>query len=201
MIPASNRRFHLAIERFDQLNSEDPNRIEIDGQSHPKELYHAKAMSRWIDTLYPDASEAVQLAARCQHLCRWEIPRSDYPEGKTAYLKWRNDLKKFHAAKSAEVLQSEGYDEETIDKVKAINLKKGLTNDPEVQAVEDALCLVFLETQFEDYLQQWGTDKTTGILQKTWSKMSPIAHDAALKLPFAEPTVSFLKTTLAATNP
>ena len=201
MLPVSNTRFHQAIERFDKLNAEDPNLVEIGGQSHPKELYHAKAMSRWIEMLYPDASEAVQLAARCQHLCRWEIPRSDYPEGRAAYLKWRNDLKKFHAARSAEVLESVSYDQSIIDRVKTINLKKGLANDPEVQAVEDALCLVFLETQFEDYLQQWGTDKTADILRKTWGKMSAIAQDAALTLPFGESTVSFIKTALSTANP
>ena len=196
MIPISNKRFHLAIERFDQLNREDPNRIKIDGQPHPRELHHAKTMSQWIDRLYPNASEAVQLAARCQHLCRWEIPRSDYPKGRTAYLKWRNDLKKFHAAKSAEVLVSVGYDNATIDKVKAINLKKGLASDPDVQAVEDALCLVFLETQFENYFREWGAEKTVGILQKTWNKMSPIAREAVLQLPFSESTASFIQTTL-----
>lgn len=196
MPPTLNARFRNAIDCFDKLNAEDPNSIEIDGHKHPKELHHAQAMSRWIEALYPNAGEAVQLAARCQHLCRWEIPRSTYPEGRTAYLKWRNALKKFHAEKSAEILQSVGYDEKTIQKVEAINLKKGISSDPDVQAVEDALCMVFLETQLEGYGNEWGEEKTVSILQKTWKKMSQRAQEAALKLPFPDQTRTLIKTAL-----
>lgn len=158
-----SNRFEKAIAQFDALNSADPNQIEVEGKPMPKELHDALAMSRWVDQLYPDASEAVKLAARCQHLCRWEIPRSSFPEGRTAYLKWRNELKKFHAKKSEEVLRSVGYDDNTIETVKTINLKKQLTSNHEVQAIEDALCMVFLETQFESYLDKWEEEKIINI--------------------------------------
>jgi len=178
-------RFEAAIAAFDALNAQDPNSVTNATEKIPKELHDARAMSRWIDTLYPNAPETVKLAARCQHLCRWEIPRSSYPEGRVAYLKWRNDLKCFHADKSEAVLKQLGYDAATVDAVRNINLKKGLGNDPGVQAVEDALCLVFLEFQFESYLGAWEEDKIIKILQKTWGKMSEHAREAALKLPFS----------------
>lgn len=177
-------QFEQAMARFDELNSKDPNQVDIDGVKEPKELYHAKRTSFWLAELYPEADEATRLAARCQHLCRWEIPRKTYPEGRSAYLKWRTDLKKFHASKSAEVLEDIGYDQETIDAVKTINLKKDLKTNPGSQAVEDALCMVFLETQFESYVGKWEDDKMIKILQKTWSKMSSKAQEAALKLKF-----------------
>ena len=191
-----SQRFEKAIARFDELNSADPNIIEVEGKQVAKELHDARAMSRWIEALYPDASEAVKLAARCQHICRWEIPRSSFPEGRTAYLQWRNELKKFHASKSEEVLRSVGYDEQTIETVKRINLKKQLNSDPEVQAVEDALCMVFLETQFESYIDKWEEAKIISILQKTWGKMSGIAHEAALKLPFSNRAVQLIQKAL-----
>lgn len=181
----SDVRFRQAIDAFDRLNGQDPNTVEVDGNAVPKELHDAQAMTRWVERLYPDANEVVQLAARCQHLCRWEVPRSSYPEGRVGYLKWRSDLKQVHADKSAQVLKDVGYDAATIDAVVAVNLKKGLKTNPDVQAIEDALCMVFLELQFESYLDKWAEDKIVVILQKTWAKMSPVAHEAALQLPLS----------------
>jgi len=176
------RRFQDTIAAFDALNALDPNTVEVDGQPMPKELHDALAMTRWVEALYPDASEAVHLAARCQHLCRWEVPRNSYPEGRAGYLKWRADLKKRHSEKSAEVLRAQGYDASLVDSVSAINLKQDLKLNPDVQQIEDALCLVFLENQFEGYLDQWDGEKIIRILQKTWSKMSERGHEAALTL-------------------
>jgi len=190
-------RFQQAIDAFDALNAKDPNTVTVNGESVAKELHDALSMSRWIDQLYPDASEAVLLAARCQHLCRWEMPRKTYPEGRVGYLKWRTDLKKFHSEKSAEVLRAVGYDDALIERVSAINLKQGLKSNLEVQQIEDALCLVFLEEQFEAYIDQWEEDKIIGILQKTWAKMSETAHEAALKLDLSDRALKLVQKALA----
>ncbi len=190
-------RFHKAIAAFDALNAQDPNTVEVYGQPMPKELHDALAMTRWVDALYPEAGEAVHLAARCQHLCRWQVPRNSYPEGRTGYHQWRTDLKKRHAEQSAEVLRSVAYDAATIDAVSAINMKEGLRSNPDVQQIEDALCLVFLEYQFESYLDQWDDEKVIRILQKTWAKMSSIGHEAALRLHYSEPALSLIQRALA----
>lgn len=190
-------RFLATIAAFDALNAEDPNSVEVFGESQPKELHDALAMTRWVETLYPDANEAVHLASRCQHLCRWESPRSHYPEGRAGYYKWRTDLKQFHADKSAAVMHENGYDEAMIDAVRAINLKQDLKSSPDMQQIEDALCLVFLETQFESYLDKWNEDKIVRILQKTWAKMSEPAHDAALKLELSERALGLVQRALA----
>ena len=169
-------RFKETIAAFDALNGQDPHTVEVDGQSIPKELHDAFAMTRWVEALYPKASEAVHLAARCQHLCRWEVPRSSYPEGRVSYLKWRADLKERHAEQSAKVLQGRGYGSEMIDAVAAINLKRGLKSNSDVQQIEDALCLVFLEKQLEGYLGKWEDCKIIRILKKTLGKMAPWTH-------------------------
>lgn len=195
----STERFQRAIEAFDALNARDPNEIiEPNGNSIPRELHDARAMSRWIDTLYPDAPEEVRLAARCQHLCRWEIPRNTYPEGRAGYLKWRNDLKQFHADRSEQVLRELGYEEALILEVRKMNLKSDLSHNANVQAIEDALCLVFLETQLEHYLDQWtDVDKVIRILRKTWGKMSEIARSAALELPLSDRARSLIQQALS----
>lgn len=190
-------RYQETIAAFDALNEQDPHTVEVDEQSMPKELHDALAMTRWVEALYPKASEAVHLAARCQHLCRWEVPRSSYPEGRVSYLQWRADLKKRHAEQSARVLLGRGYGSEMIDAVAAINLKRGLKSNPDVQQIEDALCLVFLEKQLEGYLGKWEDDKIIRILKKTWGKMSERAHKAALNLPMSNHARSLVEHALS----
>ncbi|MGZ0655107.1 DUF4202 domain-containing protein [Coraliomargarita sp. W4R72] len=190
-------RFCETIAAFDSLNSQDPNLIEVNGEAMPKELHDAFAMTRWVETLDANASEAVHLAARCQHLCRWEVPRSSYPEGRQSYLRWRADLKVRHAKKSAEILNSHGYDSAMVDAVSRINMKTGIKSNEEVQLIEDALCLVFLECQFEAYLDKWEDDKIIRILQKTWAKMSDRGHAAALQLKMSDRASALVQQALA----
>ena len=179
-------RFEKAIAGFDRLNAQDPNQRQVDGEAIPYEVFFADCMTEWVGKLDAEASEAVRLAARCQHLCRWEIPRKSYPEGRVGYLTWRKDLKSFHADRSEALLREAGYEDELIDRVRAINLKQGLGRDPEVQIIEDALCLVFLEQQYDDLIAKTDEEKMISILQKTWGKMSEQAQQEALKLSLSE---------------
>ena len=179
---ADPQRFAAAIARFDTANAKDPNLEQIDGQTRPKELVYAERMTDWLARLAPDAPEPVQLAARSQHICRWQIPRSNYPLGLDGYNQWRRTLYKFHADTAAEILKEVGYDNETIERVKTLLQKKRLKLDPDVQLLEDVICLVFLENHFADFSQQHNPDKVVDIVRKTWRKMSPQGHEAALTL-------------------
>ncbi|SRR5579885_455305 len=176
--PRDPQKFEAALRRFDAENARDPHRE--DGQ--PRELLYAQRLEKWVLKLCPQASEPLRLAARCQHLCRWQIPRGAYPMTRAGYLKWRADLKKFHAQKATEILREVGYDEATIRRVQDLNLKKNFPADPECRALEDALCLVFLEFQFADLAARTADDKLINALQKTWAKMSDAARAEALKL-------------------
>jgi hypothetical protein len=180
--PRDPQKFEAALRRFDEENSRDPNREIAGGGSHPRELLYAQRLAGWILRLAPEASEALRLAARCQHICRWESPRENYPMTRAGYLKWRADLKKFHAEKSGAILREVGYDEETIRRVQDLNLKKNFPADAETRTLEDALCLVFLEFQFADLAAKTAEDKTINALQKSWGKMTDAARAEALKL-------------------
>ena len=182
--PRDPRLFEAAIRRFDEENARDPNRETAGGVPHPRELLYARRLTDWILKLCPDATEELRLAARCQHICRWEIPRASYPMDRAGYLKWRAGLKKFHAQKAGEILQEVGYNEETIRRVQELNLKKDFPNDPEGHVLEDALCLVFLEFQFADLAAKTTEDKTVNALKKSWQKMTDSARAEALKLEF-----------------
>lgn len=190
-------RFKEAIERFDSANAEDPNREEVDGEAMPKELVYARRMSARLDAFAPDASEAVRLAARCQHIRRWTIPRSDYPDGRTGYKQWRTTLMKFHAETAADILRGVGYDEDTIERVTTLLRKRRLKRDPDVQILEDVICLVFLEHYFDDFAQKHDDEKLIDILRKTWIKMSPAGHDAAQRLDLSPQLHTLLKKALA----
>jgi hypothetical protein len=182
--PRDAKRFEAALRRFDEENSRDPNREIAGGVSHPRELLFAQRLTGWVLRLCPDASEELRLAACCQHICRWEIRRASYPMVRPGYLKWRADLKIFHARKAGEILHEAGYDEDTIRRVQDLNLKKHFPDDPETRVLEDALCLVFLQFQFAGLAAKTDEGKTINALQKSWQKMSEAARAEALKLEF-----------------
>jgi hypothetical protein len=188
---------HDAYRRFDAANAEDPNTIEVEGQPQPKELVFAKRLSSAVMALDPDASTALRLAARCQHIMRWEMPRSSQPMGRTGYLKWRTLLKKFHAEQSAKILTAAGYDADLIKQVQELNLKKNLKTDRDCQTLEDGLCLVFLEHQFDALIADTEEEKLLGIVRKTWAKMSPHGQQATSKITFSEQGTRVLQQALA----
>lgn len=180
-------RFLNTISEIDVLNDNDPTRVGFDGRDVGYEAFFSSQLFRRTISLKKDASEPLMLAARGQHICRWMIPREDYDRDRAGYLKWRSDLKKFHAQKMAGVLEQFGYDPVTINRVEELNLKKNLSSDPECQTLEDALCLVFLEKQFAQFSERTDEAKMVNILRKTWAKMSEAGQAAALELTMEEP--------------
>lgn len=189
--------FQKAVALFDKANSQDPNTEVFDGVSYPKELLYAERMTEVLSGFAPEASEAVQLAARCQHICRWEIPRDSYEMNRTGYLLWRQELKKFHAKKASEILSTAGYDSETIEKVAFLLLKKQLKRNEETQLLEDVICLVFLQYYFEPFAVKYEEEKLIDIVQKTWRKMSEAGHKAALQLSYSEDSLALIQKALA----
>ena len=188
----SEDRLARAVGAIDAANAEDPFTLTYDGRVRPKELLHAELMTEWVQRLDPAADDAQLIAARAHHLRRWSSPRTDYPEGRAGYLRWRADLKKRHATETAEILEACGYDAETIDRVQHIIRKEDLRNDPQVQTHEDALCLVFLQTQVDPVAAQLGEDKAVDVLRKTLVKMSDAGIAAALALPLSPGAAALL---------
>ena len=185
--------FHQAIQAFEQANAQDPNRVRVEGQEYPRELWYARELKRWVLRLQPDASETLRLAAYCQHLERWKIPQNDFPAGRVGYLNWRKKLAQYHASRAEEILQAVGYPAETIQRVRELNLKQDIKHDPETQVLEDALCLVFLESQFCEFAERTENAKLVEIVRKTWKKMSSKGRDTALQLKLDAATRSLIE--------
>ena len=192
----ATEQFQQAIHLFDQANALDPNKEIFEEKEFPKELLYGQRMTEMLSSFEPEASEAVQLAARCQHICRWEIPRDSYEMNRTGYLLWRTELKKFHAQKAGEILSSVGYDQETIEKVSFLLQKKQLKRNEETQLVEDVICLVFLQFYYDPFIEKHSEEKIVDIVQKTWKKMSEKGHDAALQLSYSEKGLALVKKAL-----
>ncbi len=189
---AAGKRLSAALAAIDAANADDPHTIVIDGAARPKELAHAELMTEWVQRLNPDADDAQLMAARAHHLRRWALPRSDYPEGRAGYLRWRTAQAKRHAAEVAEIVTAVGYDDDFAADVSAIVAKQGLSTDPRVQTHEDALCLVFLQTQLDDLADKLGDDHMAEILAKTLVKMSPAAVLIAQDLDLGERAAALL---------
>jgi hypothetical protein len=189
-------RLDEAFRRFDEANAEDPNREIVNGVALPKELLYGRRMSERLDAFAPDAPEAVKLAARAQHIRRWEVPRDSYPEGRAGYLKWRTDLYKRHGDIAGRIMREVGYDDQSIERVQTLLRKRGLKTDPNVQLLEDVICLVFLEHYFHDFAAKHDETKLIPIVRKTWNKMTDEGHQAALALDYAPNDLAIIEKAL-----
>ena len=172
---APSARLRAALDAIDDANRADPTVVTVRDRTGPKEIIHADLVTEWVLRLRPDADDALLLAARGHHFRRWTVPRASYPAGRAGYLRWRKDLHGQHARELGVVLGDAGYDEATIARVQSIVRKDGLARAGEhddVQVLEDALCLVFLETQLVDIAARLDPAKLPGVITKTAHKMS-----------------------------
>lgn len=176
-------RFENAVAGFDLFHREDPATETVDGKQAPREWAYSRRMAAWVTRLDPDAGEILMLAAHCQHLRRFKLPRTDYPAGRKGYLAWRRAAALEHARLAAAVLRDAGYRREQIERVQNLVLKRAARSAPrEAQTLEDAACLVFLERDLEGLAERLGAEKTTEVLARTWPKMSDTGREAAAAL-------------------
>jgi hypothetical protein len=191
-----SEKLERALQLIDGANRGDPDWEMVEGQGVPKALLYGWRMTEWLHRLDPEPSEALQLAARGQHIRRWEIPRGSYPPTREGYLSWRTKLYRFHAEQIGNILNEVGYDEPTIEHVARIVAKRGLKQDQDVQRIEDVACLVFLSHDFAQFATAHPREKLIDIVRKTWRKMSEIGRAEALRLPLADSLAVVVKEAL-----
>ncbi|WP_111496897.1 DUF4202 domain-containing protein [Marinobacter bohaiensis] len=174
-----------ALQAIDQANRADPNVETVDDQDLPREYAYSQHMTRWLFELEPNPSPRMQIACRAQHIERWTRPRADYPEGRKGYYQWRQDCGRFHGERAASIMADCGFPADECERVATILTKRELRNDPDTQLLEDVACMVFLERYFADFYDKkddYDREKWLRIVRRTWGKMSPRGHEAALKL-------------------
>jgi hypothetical protein len=189
-------RFAHVIAAIDNANARDPHMVQIDGRAVPAEMLYGHRMSDALAQMAPDASELLRIAVRGQHIERWTSPRTGYPPGRAGYLKWRNDLKEFHARRLGEIMAAAGYGPHDAARVGAIVRKERLRSDPEVQMLEDVVCVVFLKHYLADFMGKTDEAKLARILAQTWNKMSAQGHAHAGKLNLSPAALALLRRAL-----
>lgn len=185
------QKLEALLAAIDAANAEDPRLTEADGETQPFEIVYAKRMTARLAALYPEASDLLKIAARAQHLRRWDIPRENFPSGRHGYNDWRKDCRAHHARLAGELMREHGYDEHAIEHVATLIRKEQLKKERESQALENVAAIVFLEHYFDDFHEKYvdyDDDKIIDILGKTLCKMSPKGHAAALRLPLPDRT-------------
>jgi len=192
-----SEKFSSAIQLIDQANQADPNQEISEGKTYSKEILYSQRMMDCLLGFAPEASEALQLAVKAQHICRWEIARDSYSMDREGYHAWRNELKKFHAKKTSAILLQVGYDEDTIDLVSDLLQKKQLKKNKDTQTLEDVICLVFLQYYMENFAKNYSEEKIISILQKTWKKMSEQGQQKALQLKLPPSIIPIVKKALS----
>ena len=197
MCGLSTARFAAAVIAIDTANAADPTSVVVRGSTHPLALVHGQLAAEWVAKLHPDTDEAWLLAARAHHLRRWEVPRTDYEPGKPGYLKWKRDQRARHAEDVGALLAEVEYGAGDIERVQALVRRDHLTTDAGSQAVEDAACLVFIETQLADVAAKLDHDHVIDVIRKTAKKMSPEALSAVAQIPLGEAEMSLLAAALA----
>ena len=184
MCGLSSARFDAAIAAIDAANADDPTPVTVRGDAQPLALVHGVLAVEWVTRLSPRADEAVLLAARAHHLRRWELPRSQYEAGKAGYLRWKRDQRQRHARDVGVLLAEHGFAADEIAVVQALVQRQGLAaGDVGAQLVEDAACLVFIETQLADVATKLDHDHLVDVIRKTAKKMSPAALAAVAQIP------------------
>lgn len=196
----SANRLQQVYDAIDAANAADPGRTDVGGKLVPSALIYGERMTAMLEQFAPEASEELRIAIRGQHIERFAVPRETYPEGKAGYYRWRNDLKKRHARRLAEIMTPLGYGEAAIARVGSIVQKEGVKTDPDAQTLEDVASLVFLAYELDAFLAKYPypPEKLADILAKTWRKMSPRGHEAALALHPPKAVVDLLHQGLAA---
>jgi len=187
-----------ALALIDAANSEDPNQVNADGKSWPKELLYSQRMSDMLQRYAPGADDAIQLAIRAQHVQRWKSPRDAYPMDRIGYLQWRKDLYKIQAQTAVDLLVQAGYAEDVTDRVYQAVAKLKIKENPDTQMLEDVTDLVFIEHYLEAFVDrhpEYDEEKWLDIILKTWKKMSGEAQQFALSgsITLPEPLVPLIK--------
>ena len=182
-------RFDAVIRDIDAANADDPRTTEVDGVKRPYEQVYSERMTARLAAMYPDASEVLRIAARAQHIRRYDIPRANYPEGRNGYNDWHKACREHHGKVVGEIMRKHGYGDDEIARAAMLIKKEQLKKDRDSQALENVVDVVFVEHYIEEFLTKYSSydeDKVLDIVGKTLRKMSPKGHQAALELPMPE---------------
>ena len=182
-------RLAKVLADIDAAHADDPRRDVLHGKEMPFEVVYSRRMLERLENMYPDAPETLKIAAYGQHIRRYDVARTDYPQGRKGYNQWRKAAREHHAKLLGEIMRRHGYPEAEIAEVQKLVRKEQLKRDRLSQALENVVDVVFVEHYLQPFIDKYADydeDKLVDIVAKTLLKMSPKGHAAALALDLPE---------------
>ncbi len=141
-------RYEAAVAAIDAANAADPTIVDVRGRAachwpSPTAGWPLSGSSNWsIDA----GRDVAARSSRPSPAAVGGAPRH-VSRGPAGYLRWRKDQKVRHAARRGRSACARWVRGDEIERVQATRPPRHLAVDAGAQAVEDAACLVFIETQ------------------------------------------------------
>ncbi len=165
-------QYNAAIELIDAIHNQDPSTVTFEGVEVKAELQYSQRMLSMLEKVQPKALLELKLAAQCQHMSRWSIPRATFSMDKKGYYQWRAAIMEYQLNITSTVLKQAEVNDESIEViVDALKNKADKTN-LNASIIEDTACLTFIKWYLVPFAGQFDVYKAKIILQKTANKMS-----------------------------
>ena len=161
-------RLETALSAIDAANSDDPNQLWVEGKSEPKELVYARRMTSGSFRLRRASSEDSTAggAAAAYILPRWQIHAllTAIPQDESATCSGERIYTATTPSRCRPYSPGSGtgHDTATIESVQRLLRKQGIKTDPDMQMLEDVICLVFLEYELADFAERYPAEKSRG---------------------------------------
>lgn len=171
-------QYTTAVELINTVHNQDPNTETVDGDEIMAELLYSQRMLSILEKVQPNASFGLKLAAQCQHIGRWSIPRATFSMDKKGYYQWRAAIMEHQLTVSTSTLKQAGIEDDDISIIADALKNKADKSNINASIIEDTACLTFIKWYLVPFAGQFDPEKAKVILQKTANKMS----DRGLKL-------------------
>jgi hypothetical protein len=164
--------YHKATLELEKVHGMDTTREIYNGNQYPSESLYSHRMLQMLEKVNAEASNILKLAAQCQHLKRWNIPRGEYPYNRRGYHEWRRVVMEYQLKEMEEILSKVGISNEDILLVTDALRNQGDKSNSNAQIITDTACLVFIKWYMEPFATKHQSEKVTDIMKKTMRKMS-----------------------------
>jgi len=142
----------------------------------PEDLIHSQNTREWVLKLYPEADQALQIAALGHDIERSieerKIQRANFPD--------YDEFKKAHSQNSAiilqEILLKYNVDKDFIDRVDYLVLLHEIGGTPEADILKDADSISFFEVNLPFYFQRNSDRETVFRMKWGYKKLSKTAR-------------------------
>lgn len=165
-------QYTTAVELINSVHNQDPNSEIIDGVDIKAELLYSNRMLTILEKVAIDASFELKLAAQCQHMSRWGIPRATFSMNKKGYYQWRAAIMEHQLSVTSSVLKQAEINEQSIEIIVDALKSKADKSNINASIIEDTACLTFIKWYLVPFAGHFDPEKAKIILQKTAAKMS-----------------------------